>query len=109
RPEQPEGLAVRDGERDAVDRGEVAEALHDLADVDRDGHDERRWSSGSSTYAVMPSARRRSRLSMRRRISNVLMSRLVRLTSRCVAKPASTPRKNTVPWRCSPDGSRTVR
>ena len=41
---------------------------------------------------LMPTARRRSALSTRRRNSNVLMSRLVRLTSRCVAYPASTPR-----------------
>ena len=34
----------------------------------------------------MPRPRLRSLLSTRRRISNVLMSRLVRLTSRCVAK-----------------------
>src|SRR6478672_9009874 len=34
----------------------------------------------------MPTARRRSLLSQRSLISNVLMSRLVRLTSRCVAK-----------------------
>ena len=44
-----------------------------------------RHSSGSRTYAVMPTASRRSVLSTRSRISNVLMSRLVRLTSRCVA------------------------
>jgi hypothetical protein len=37
------------------------------------------------------------------------MSRLVRLTSRWVAKPASTPRKKTTPLRVSPDGRRTVR
>ena len=48
--------------------------------------------SGSWTYAVMPTASRRSRLSVRSRTSNVLMSRLVRLTSRCVANPASAPR-----------------
>src|SRR6185437_341822 len=109
RPQKAERLALLDGERDPVDRGEVAESLHDLADIDRDAHGEWRWSSGRRTYAVMPSARRRSWLSMRRRISNVLMSRLVRLTSRCVAKSASTPRKNTVPCRSSPHGSRTVR
>ena len=40
----------------------------------------------------MPTARPPVALSTRRRISKVLMSRLVRLTSRCVAKPASTPR-----------------
>ena len=48
--------------------------------------------SGSITYAVIPTASRRSLLSTRSRISKVLMSRFVRLTSRCVAKPASAPR-----------------
>ena len=48
--------------------------------------------SGNTTYAVMPTASRRSLLSRRSRTSNVLMSRFVRLTSRCVAKPASAPR-----------------
>ena len=41
--------------------------------------------SGNSTDAVIPTASARSALSQRKRISNVLMSRLVRLTSRCVA------------------------
>ena len=38
---------------------------------------------------VIPTASLRSLLSTRRRVSKVLISRLVRLTSRCVAKPAS--------------------
>src|SRR5581483_6963149 len=87
RAEQAEDLAVLDLEADALHRGEVAEALHDLADVDRGAH-----RSGSRTYAVIPTASRRSALSTRSRTSNVLMSRLVRLTSRCVANEASTPR-----------------
>src|ERR1035437_3654642 len=40
------------------------------------------YRSGNKTYAVMPTASTRSRLSTRRRISKVLMSRFVRLTSR---------------------------
>ena len=76
-----------DGKADPVDRGEVAELLDDAPDVYRECHE-----AGSSTYIVMPTASRRSLLSTRRRISKVLMSRFVRLTSRWVANAASTPR-----------------
>ena len=48
--------------------------------------------NGNNTYAVMPTASRRSLLSTRKRTSKVLISRFVRLTSRCVAKPASAAR-----------------
>src|SRR5581483_5642998 len=80
RAEQAEDLAVLDDEADPLHRRELAEPLDDRADVDRSHYD-----TGISTYAVMPTARRRSLLSTCRRISNVLMSRFVRLTSRWVA------------------------
>jgi hypothetical protein len=59
---------------------------------------------GSSTVAVMPDIRRRCVLGTATLMENVLMSRLVRLTSRCVAKSFSTPLKNTVPSSVFPDG-----
>jgi hypothetical protein len=85
--EQPEDFAFLYREADAVHGGEVAELLDDAADVDGVLH-----VTGNSTYAVIPTARRRSLLSSRSRISKVLMSRFVRLTSRWVANAASTPR-----------------
>ena len=50
---------------------------------------------GSSTVAVMPVNSRRSGFGTDTLIANVLMSRFVRLTSRCVAKSPSTPLKKT--------------
>src|SRR5262249_48190024 len=118
--EQAEELAGLHRERNPVDGGEVAELLDDPLDVDgvhisrgrtrgsaptrgptsvwtlhAQGRPMCRpepYETGSSTYAVMPTARRRSLFSTRRRTSNVLMSRFVRLTSRCVANDASAPR-----------------
>src|SRR5207237_3069662 len=105
RAEQTEDFAVLHGEADAVDGGEVAELLDEAVDFDRVHLFVAlfRFQSGNNTYAVIPTARRRSRLSTRRRTSNVLMSRLVRLTSRCVANDASTPGLKHVPSRTSVD------
>jgi len=47
----------------------------------------------------------RPELGMATLIANVLMSRLVRLTSRWVAKSLSTPLKMTVPSRTLPEGN----
>src|SRR5262249_21108777 len=104
RAQQPEDLAGFNVKADAVDGGEVAELLDDLVNLNRVRH-----RTGSRTYAVMPTARARAPLSTRRGVSKVLMSRLVRLTSRWVANPASTPRKKILPCRSAPEGSRTLR
>ena len=98
RTEQSENFAVLDGKIQRVHGGEIAEAFrqifnlnvkHGLVEIQFAGigfPSRSRFSpSGKPTYAVMPTASARSALSQRRRISNVLMSRLVRLTSRCVA------------------------
>src|SRR5580704_9954374 len=62
---------------------------------------------GSSTVAVIPVNNRRSGLGMATFTAKVLMSRLVRLTSRCVAKSFSTPLKITGPSVIVPEGSST--
>src|SRR5439155_7559610 len=115
--QQAEDLTVLDGKRDSIDGREISEPLRNLVNFDighiknfgirnSDFGFERRFPKfeiripnseivyciGNSTYVVIPTARRRSLLSTRKRISNVLMSRFVRLTSRWVAKPASTAR-----------------
>ena len=90
-PQQPEDLAGLDGEADAVDGGEVAEPLDDVLVTSMVlGHCRRRTRVTGATrrWSCRPPDGGRA-LSRRSRISNVLMSRLVRLTSRCVAKPAS--------------------
>src|SRR6266853_6352733 len=60
---------------------------------------------GSSTVAVMPEMILRPGLGTATLMAKVLMSCLVRLTSRCVAKSFSTPLKMTVPSRVFPEGS----
>ena len=62
---------------------------------------------GKSTVAVIPVKSLRPSFGTDTLISNVLMSRLVRLTSRCVAKSFYTPLKNTCPLSIVPDGSLT--
>ena len=52
----------------------------------------------------MPVNRRSARLGNGTLMAKVLMSRLVRLTSRCVAKSFSTPLKKTEPSRMLPGG-----
>ena len=64
-------------------KGKVAVAVKHLASGETFFH---------NADAVMPTASRRSWLSTRSRVSNVRMSRLVRLTSRCVANEASARR-----------------
>src|ERR1019366_385388 len=64
---------------------------------------------GSSTVAVMPDMSLRPELGTATLMENVLMSRLVRLTSRCVAKSFSTPLKMTGPSMMFPEGSWTFR
>ncbi len=56
----------------------------------------------------MPGVRRWSRLSTRTLSTTALMSRLLRPTSRWVAKSASTPLKMTLPSSTRPEGRRTL-
>src|SRR5438093_6111858 len=88
RSEQRENFAMLHREGNSVDRCKVSKTFRDLVNFDV-AH---LYSTGSSMYVVIPTARRRSLLSTRNRTSKVLMSRFVRLTSRWVAKPASRAR-----------------
>ena len=64
---------------------------------------------GSSTVAVMPDMSLRPEFGTATFMENVLMSRFVRLTSRCVAKSLSTPLNITGPSMMFPEGSWTLR
>src|SRR5579875_3641624 len=104
RPEEAENFATFDGEADVIDGLQRAEALAEVLDLDSEAvfrsHDGQSFAlttggggvagTGSITQAVMPRASLPSGLGTRTRMATVLISRLTRLTSRWVAKSAST-------------------
>src|SRR5579863_2252365 len=120
-PKQAKNFAILYGEADGVYRDKLAESLRQLVNFDsalrrfqpcilRGREFLRRFhkrdhqcfccgcnDTGSSTVAVMPVKNRCCGFGSETLMANVRMSRLVRLTSRCVAKSPSTPLKNTLP------------